>query len=181
MQKRDQPGNPNATQRIFSPHSRTRNHPTFLPSERENRCKISCKKSTKKKTLKENTEASFKTAMEAAFVARGGHGIFQCRACSLLQKVEKQLLVCGDTKVPNVHLERATVSATIAMEINLATFGRIPPLAPPSGTTCFNHFSQKLQTRVWSFCSKNTKQSKNKAAESPAHVLFFSRGRRTHP
>lgn len=56
--------------------------------------------------------------MEAAFVARGGHGIFQCRACSLLQKVEKQLLVCGDTKVPNVHLERATVSATIAMEIN---------------------------------------------------------------
>lgn len=34
--------------------------------------------------------------------------------------MENQLLVCGDTKVPNVHLERATVSATIAMEINLA-------------------------------------------------------------
>lgn len=55
------------------------------------------------------------------------------------------------------------MSATIAMEINLATSERIPPLAPPSGTTCFNHFTQKLQTQ---------KQSKNKPAESQAHVLF---------
>lgn len=100
-------------------------------------------------------------------------------ALAVLQKVENQLLVCGDTKVPNVNLEKATVSATIAMEINLATFGRIPPLAPPSGTTCFNHFSQKLQTCVWSFAPKT--QSKAKIKLLKVQPTFYWRGRRTHP